>query len=138
MSRTVILDNEPVQALLSVRHPKHTRALAQIQVVAARKRKGVPTKVVVPTAVRAEAGWDRTAPESAFINLLGILDATLDPAAANAAAALVGAHGVSVADAHIGATIAALVGDGPVTVVSSDPHDMRTVAGTAAAVIVTL
>lgn len=138
MTRTVILDNEPVQALLSVAHGKHRKALAQVQVVATRKKKGVAMKVVVPTAVRAEAGWDRTAPAAAFINLLGILDVPLDRTSADIAASLAATHDVSVADAHVGATIGLLAGAGPITVLTSDPHDMRTVSGAADVVIVTL
>ncbi len=138
MTRTVILDNEPVQALMSVRHPKHSRALAHMQVVASRKKKGVRLQVVVPTAVRVEAGWDRTAPGAAFINLLRIADAALDTATANRAATLRSAHAVSVADAHVGAVITASAEVGPVTVLSSEPDDMRTVAGAAEVVVVAM
>ncbi|MEO5679843.1 MAG: hypothetical protein ABIS47_09245 [Acidimicrobiales bacterium] len=138
MTSTVILDNEAVQALLSVSHPKHPRALAHVQVIVSRKKKGVPTKVVVPTAVRAEAGWDRTDAGAAFINLLGILDVSLDRASANIAASIVSKHHVSVADAHLGAAISTFAGTGQITVVTSDPADMRTVAGTTDMVIVTL
>ena len=138
MTRTIILDNEPVQALMSVRHPRHSRALAQMQVVASRKKKAVPLHVVVPTAVRVEAGWDRTAPAAAFITLLRIADAPLDTAATNTAATIRSAQGVSVADAHIGAVITATAANGSVTVVSSDPDDMRTVARAAQVVVVAI
>ncbi len=138
MTRTIILDNESVQALMSVTHGKHRKALAQVQVVATRKKKGAGVKVVVPTTVRAEAGWDRTAPAAALINLLGIIDVPLDRTSTDVAASLAATHDVSVADAHMGATISLWAGAGPVTVVSSDPHDTRTVAGSAGVVIVTL
>jgi len=54
------------------------------------------------------------------------------------AAAIVSVHGVSVPDAHIGAVIQARYGTGSVTVLSSDPHDMRAVAGTATVTVVQL
>jgi len=136
VTTTVVLDNEAVQALLSVRHPKHARTLSSVQVVTDRRRNDRPTRLLVPTAVRVEAGWDRTAPAAAFINRLGIVDVPLDRAAADVAAALVATHHVSVADAHVGAALRTVAG--PVTVVTSDPGDMRTVAGTADVVIVTL
>ena len=53
------------------------------------------------------------------------------------AAAIVSVHGVSV-PAHIGAVIQARYGTGSVTVLSSDPHDMRAVAGTATVTVVQL
>lgn len=137
MSRTVILDNEAVQALLSPSHRKHARALAAVRVVVTRKKKGPVITVVVPAAVRVEAGWSRTDPRAAFINLLGILDVPLNGAASDVAAGLVATYGVSVADAHVGAVVAAAAARGPVTVVTSDPKDIRTVAG-AEVTIVTL
>jgi predicted nucleic acid-binding protein len=138
VTRIVVLDNEAVQALMSVDHPKHRRVLAHVQVVAARKKRAVALDVLAPTAVRAEAGWDRTSHDAAFINLLRIRDAPLDTNSADMAAAIVSAHGVSVADAHVGAVIQARHGTGSVTVLSSDPDDMRAVAGTATVTVVRL
>jgi hypothetical protein len=138
---TVILDNEAVQALWSPEHRKHRKALSYVQVVAARKRKGRQVaEVMVPTAVRVEAGWDRTDSRAAFINLLGIRDIPLDTESGNRAAAIASAHGVSVADAHVGATAQLLVPESaaPVTIISSDPSDMRAVAGAAQVTIVRL
>lgn len=131
MTGTVVLDNEAVQALRLVSHPKHRRALAHVEVVATRNRKARrAVSVVVPTAVRVEAGWDRSDPASAFINLLGIRDVPLGGAVADRAATLVGELGVSVAHAHLGAVVEGLPeAERPVTVVSSDPGDMRLVAG---------
>jgi hypothetical protein len=123
-SRIVILDNEAVQALQSVGHPHHRRTLAHIQVVAQRKRKALPVDLVAPTAVRVEAGWDRTAPAAAFVNRLRIRDAALDGPAANVAAGIRARHEVSVANAHLGAVVAALAPKGAVTVITSDPADV--------------
>lgn len=129
MSRTIVLDNKAVQALLLVGHPKHAQALAHVQVVATRKRRAAMLRVVVPTAVRVQAGWDRTASSAAFINRLRVADAVLDVHAANVAAGLRAAHGLSVADAHLGAVIDHVAGEGDVSVITSDPHDVRLAAG---------
>ena len=140
MTGTVILDNEAVQALSSASHPKHRRALSYVQVVAARKRTGRRAiRIVVPTAVRVEAGWDRSDPRAAFLNLLGVSDAPLDRESANRAAAIASEHHASVANAHIGATTQLMPDDGrPVTIVSSDPGDLRIVAGPAPVAIIHL
>jgi predicted nucleic acid-binding protein len=136
---TVILDNEAVQALWSAEHRKHRRALSYVQVVAVRKRKGRAAEIVVPIAVRVEAGWDRSAAKAAFINLLGVRDVPLDQQYGNRAAAIAAEHGVSVADAHVGATAQLMPEDaGPVTIISSDPDDMRAVAGSRRVIIIKL
>lgn len=136
--RTVVLDNEGVQALRSTSHPKHAHVIAQMQVVAQRKRKAIPLDVVVPTAVRVEAGWDRRAPVAALINHLRIRDVPLESASANAAAELVTRLDVSVADAHVGACVRALAEIGAVAIITSDPDDMAAVADPVPATIVTI
>jgi predicted nucleic acid-binding protein len=138
MKRLVVLDNEAVQALMDTSHPQHQRALEAAGLVAGRRRKAWPIELVVPTAVRVEAGWDRRRPESALINRQRVRDAVLDRESADTAADLVAAHGVSVADAHIGAVIAARHEDSAITVVTSDPDDMRLVAGSVAITLVRL
>jgi len=60
---------------------------------------------VVPTAVRVEAGWDRTSPAWVFPNRLRITDSLLDTVSDNTAAGIRDRIGVSVADSHIGAVI---------------------------------
>ena len=136
--RTVLLDNEAVQALSSSTHPKHARVIAHVQVVAQRKRKAIPLDVLVPTAVRVEAGWDRRAPSAALINRLRIADAQLDTAIANVAAELVARHHVSVADAHIGATTARVADRGAVAIITSDPDDIGAVTDPVPVTIVTI
>ncbi len=136
--RTVVLDNEAVQALSASTHPKHVRVLAHVQVVAQRKRKAVPLDVVVPTAVRVEASWDRRAQSAAFINHLRITDVPLETPNANVAAGLVARLHVSVADAHIGATVTAVADRGPVAIITSDPEDMAAVADPVPVTIVTI
>jgi hypothetical protein len=128
MSRLIVLDNEAVQALRDPAHAKHRRVVAQAQVVATRKRRAVAVEVVVPTAVRVEAGWDRTSAAWAFPNRLRIADVPLDTAHASTAAAIRNQTSVSVAGAHLGAVVKA-TSAAHVTVVTSDPCDMGLVAG---------
>jgi predicted nucleic acid-binding protein len=128
MTHLVVLDCEAIQALRDPGHPKHRRVVSQAQVVASRKRRAVPIQMVVPTAVRVEAGWDRTSPAWVLPNRLRIADSPLDTVSANAAAGIRDRTGVSVADSHIGAVIQSAP-EGQVTVVTSDPGDMRRVAG---------
>lgn len=123
---TVVLDNEAVQALATPHHPKGPMVFAHLVGQQQRRRRGVGIQTAwVPTTVRAEAGWDRTDPSSAGINRLRIDDRSLDTDTANATARLVALYGVSPADAHIGATVAALGTD--VSVLTSDPDDIARV-----------
>lgn len=128
MTRLVVLDNEAVQALASPHHPKHQKVLGHMEAVERRKRQATAISLVVPVAVRVEAGWDRTSPQWAFLNRLRITDIPLDAVHANAAAAIHEQAKVSVADAHIGAALQSAP-SADVTVITSDPVDIRKVAG---------
>lgn len=127
MSRLVVLDNEAVQALRDPAHAKHRRVVSYVQVVASRKKRAEAIGIVVPTAVRVEAGWDRTSPAWAFPNRLRAADSVLDTGSGNMAAAVRARTDVSVADAHIGAVLRAGT-DVRLTVITSDPGDMRRLA----------
>ena len=135
----IILDNEAVQALQSTAHPKHRKVIAYVQRTVARKRKVVSSRVVVPTSVRVEAGWDRSDANWALPNRLRILDADLDASQANESSAIRRRVGdqVSVVDAQVGAVIQG-VAPGTVSVITSDPEDMATVAEHVAVVVVTI
>ena len=137
MTRLVVLDNEAVQALASVRHPKHQRVLGHMEAVERRKRQVAAISLLVPAAVRVEAGWDRTSPQWAFLNRLRITDVPLDAVHANAAAAIHERTQVSVADAHIGTTLQ-LAPNADVTVITSDPGDIRRVAGDRSVTVVAI
>jgi predicted nucleic acid-binding protein len=128
MTRIVVLDNEAVQALASPHHPKHQRVLGYVELVERRKRHAALISVLAPTAVRVEAGWDRSSPRWAFLNRLRIVDVLLDAVSANKAAMILEQAQVSVADAHIGATVQSAL-DADITVITSDPEDIRRVAG---------
>ena len=137
MSRLVVLDNEAIQALASPRHPKHQKVLAHMEAVERRKRHAEAISLVVPAAVRVEAGWDRTRPQWAFLNRLRIMDVPLDTAQANAAAAIHEQAQVSVADAHIGATVQSAP-NADITVVTSDPAGIRKVVGDRPVIVVAI
>ena len=136
--RTIVLDNEAVQALATVSHAKHRTVVAHLQGATDRRRRGRVVNTVVPTAVRVEAGWDRSRPDAAALNRFRVRDQQLDTVASDVAASIV-ASGVvaSVADAHVGATVRGLAAD-DVVVLTSDPRDMSAVCGPRAVRIVTI
>ncbi len=121
----VVLDNEAVQALLDRRHRRHRLVVSLVEFTAARGRKPGGPAPLVPTGVRVEAGWDRQSARAASINRLHVTDVPLDRHEADRAARLVRQLRVSVADAHLGATMAAV---GTCTVVTSDVDDVRRMA----------
>jgi predicted nucleic acid-binding protein len=127
VKRLVLLDNEAVQALRDPAHRKHQRVLGEVEFALKRAVRTTRVRVAVPAAVRVEAGWDRTSPAWAFANRFPITDIPLEGGHADAAAGIANRTGVSVADAHLGAAIKAANGD-HVTVLTSDPGDMRRVA----------
>lgn len=116
---TMLLDNEPLQALLDVRHRKHRRVVALV-------RGPLGSELVVPTAVRVEAAWDRHSPQAARVNQLRLVDFSLDTRAANIAAHTRSTLGVSVADAHLAAAL--VLTPGPHAVLTSDPDDVTRIA----------
>jgi hypothetical protein len=123
LTRTLILDNEPVQALLHPHHPKHRSAMAYLEVSALRnRRKAGALSVVVPTTVRVEAGWDRSASRSATANRLPIADDALGTGSADRAAHLRNTLEISPADAHIGAIVQAAQGE--ISILTSDVDDL--------------
>lgn len=124
--RTVVLDNEAVQALTDTGSPKHRVVVAHLAGVVARRRQGRVAEVVVPTTVRVEAAWDRTAPSAAAINRFPVRDHVLDPGSADVAARIQLETSTGVADAHIGAAVRSL-SSSEVVVLTSDPDDIATV-----------
>jgi len=136
--RTVILDHEALAAMHDVHHPHHKRALAFVEANRPINRKDRARRTVAPTAVRVEANWDRTSPAAATINRFRIEDVPLDGTAANLAATIHNDHHVSVADAHIGATIQRQPAAEEIVVLTSDPGDVGLVAGTRTVRVITL
>lgn len=130
---TLVLDNEAVQALGSVAHRKHRRVVAFLDEVQRRRARGMQrATVVVPVAVRVEAGWDRGSRAAVHVNRLAAArDIPLDSRGADRAVQLRAATGVSVVDATIGQ--AAEAAPGPVAVLTSDVEDMTRLAGVLAA-----
>jgi hypothetical protein len=133
--RSIVLDNEAVQALTDARSPKHRAVVAHLAGVAARRRRGRVVEAVVPTAVRVEAGWDRTTPTAAAINRFPIRDHLLDPPSADVAARIQRATSTGVADAHLGATVRCL-SPAEVVVLTSDPADIAAVCSPSPVTIV--
>ncbi|HET7013563.1 MAG TPA: hypothetical protein VFI65_06615 [Streptosporangiaceae bacterium] len=127
MSRLVILDVAAVRALGDPAHPKHRRVVSHLQIVASRKRRAEAVQVVVPTTVRVEAGWDRASAAWAFPNRLRITDVPLDQSLGNVAAAIRRISAVSAARAHVGAVIHS-TSAAEISIVTSDPEDIRSIA----------
>jgi hypothetical protein len=125
--RTVILDNEAVQALIDLKSRKHRLVLSAVELAVRRnKRRTGEVSLVVPTTVRVESGWDRSAATAAAVNRLQFEDAELTTSAADRAAAVRSALDLSVADAHL----AVVLSDtrGPHAVVTSDRKDLGRIA----------
>lgn len=135
----IVLDSEAVAALHSTKGSKHRKVVSHLQVVAQRKRRAAPVSIVVPTSVRVESGWDRSAPGWSLANQVGVVDVSLSTSLANRAATIrfSGRTPLSVADSHIGAIVRSSSAM-RVTVITSDPSDMHTACGDVRAVIVTL
>jgi len=126
-ARTVVLDNEAVQALADPTHAKHRRVMAAVEVVAGRNlRRAGSVSIVVPTTVQVEAGWDRRQPRGAALNRLRLARPVLDGHGADVAAEVVSAIGVTPADAHVAVTLQAT--GAPHAVLTSDEPDIRRVA----------
>ena len=125
--KTVLLDNEAVQALADPGHRKHRQVIAVVEALAARNLRRVGSvRLVVPTAVRVEAGWNRRSPKGAVLNRLRVGDEPLDGDAADRAAGVRAALAISVADAHLAATLMATTK--PHAILTSDPDDLRRIA----------
>lgn len=136
----IVIDNEAVQALRSTAHPKHRTVMPYVRVVDSRRRRSPSNVVVVvPSTVRAEAGWDRTDPGWALANRFRVVDRALDESLGNVAAAIRSRLGpsVSVVDAHVGAVVQSEQ-SADVKVITSDPRDIAAVAERANVVIVTI
>lgn len=136
--RTVVLDSEAVDVLRDPNHTKHRGVLSHLEAAAVRRARGWTVALVVPTTVRVEAAWDRTAPQAAGINRFRARDDELDSQRADIAARLRGRHGVSVADAHLGAAARARAEDNDVIVLTSDPDDVRRVVDPAKVTVVAI
>lgn len=122
----VLLDNEAVQAMADPRHSKHRSVIAHLESAVTRRRRGDLTAVVVPCAVRVEAGWNRSDRSRSAINRFRVVDISLDSKHSDVAADILIREGVSVADASVGAAVAVSGWTDPV-ILTSDPDDMRRV-----------
>lgn len=133
--RSVVLDNEAVQALTDAGNQKHRAVIAHLAGAVSRRRRGRVVEVVVPTSVRVEAAWDRTAPSAAAINRFPVRDHALDSRTADLAARIQRATSAGVADAHVGATVLDLP-SADVVVLTSDPVDIAAACSPAEVTVV--
>jgi hypothetical protein len=124
--RHLVLDNEAAQALSSSRTHDRRRASVVAAVMAANGR------VVVPTAVRVEAGWRRRDPAAAGANRLVSNDVPLDRADADRAVQLRRlVPTASVVDATVAVAAERVDADVPcavVEVLTSDVADISALA----------
>ena len=126
-ARTIVFDNEAVQAMADPAHPKHRRVMAAVQAAAGRNlRRAGSVSLVVPTTVQVEAGWDRRRPRRAALNRLRVTRPRLDGQTADEAAEVVSAVGVTPAHAHLAVTLKSTAP--PHAVLTSDASDIRPVA----------
>lgn len=127
VTRHLVLDNAAASALLSSRKRDPRRRAVLEALLAANGRR------LVPTAVRSEAGWDRTKPQAADANrLLGArADVVLDGRVANRVVQLrASVPSASVVDATVATAAEDAGGDGNlVEVLTSDVKDLRALAG---------
>ena len=140
MTRRLVLDAQGVTVLADPHHARHPEVRALLQAARDKRRKratkdGYPT--LVPTSVRIEAGWDRSAQTWSAMNALSVEDVVLNGVIANRAAALRSAvdsgartspadrrkRMLSTADAHLGAIL-----QGGDIVAASDPGDVEAMA----------
>jgi hypothetical protein len=92
------------------------------------QRRPLRTSVVIPVAVRVEAGWDRTARDASLLNRLArARDVPLDGPAADRSVQLRRAAAVSVVDATVGQ--AAEAAGPPTVILTSDVADVAPIAG---------
>lgn len=124
--RHLVLDNEAAQALSSSRAHDRRRASVVAAIMAANGR------VVVPTAVRVEAGWRRRAPAAAGANRLVSNDVPLDWTGADRAVQLQRlVPTASVVDATVAVAAERVATDVPcamVEVLTSDVADVSALA----------
>ena len=124
--RTIVFDNEAVQALTDSTHAQHRTVVAHLAGAVSRRQRGTVVNAVVPTTVRVEAGWNRTTPGAAAINRFRVHDHALDTPVANLAASIQERSGLGPTDSHIGAMVRS-VSSGDVVVLTSDPTDIALV-----------
>lgn len=124
--RHLVLDNEAAQALVSSRAHDRRRACVVTAIMAANG------KVVVPTAVRVEAGWRRRDPAAAGANRLVGNDLPLDGGDADRAVQLRRlVPSASVVDTTVAVAAERIATDVPSTIVevlTSDIPDIEALA----------
>lgn len=120
----LVLDNEAVQSLVDAAHAKHREVLALLEARTQRNSRSAGSVVaLVPTAVRVEAGADRSAAGANALGRLRVADVELTSGRADAAARLRSAAGGSTEDATVAEAAASHAGS-RVTVLTADLTDL--------------
>ena len=123
VTRHLVLDNQAVYALLSMAEHHPTRKQVVTAITAANGRR------VVPTAVRAEAGWRRADPAAAYANQLVGDDDILDGFGADRVVELMQAvEGASLVDAAVVVAAERIGLPGVVEILTSDQPDLEALA----------
>ncbi len=127
--RTILLDNAAIGALLNPAHPQHRRLMAIAEAQRHERSRKRNVSLGVPLAIRVEAKWDRTKPDAAAVNRLPLHDFPLTAKSTNVAARLREQLGVglSVPDAHLGATLHET--EGPHLIYTSDEPYVEAMVG---------
>ena len=132
---TVLHDKVPHQDV-TINHRPKTRVVVHHHAGAvARRRRGGAVEVVVPTSVRVEAAWDRTAASAAAVNRFPVRDHELDARTADVAAQIQATSTAGVADAHLGAAAQSFTAT-EIVALTSDPDDIASACSPARVTIV--
>lgn len=129
LAQSVVLDNEPLQALADVAHPKHKAMLTKIRAVQHEAAQGRSVRVVTTTAVRVEALVSRQAPGAAGLGLFRVRDVPLDARRADRCVSIARASSSTTVDVTVGQVAEEEAAAGVVTVYTSDLTDIARIVG---------
>ena len=125
----MVLDNEALQALAHLGHPKHRVMIAKVLAVAHESRVAAPVLVLTPTAVRVEAALSRRTPAAATLGRLRVRDVVLDSARADRSAELAAQTQASAVDATVAEVADSEALTRRVTIFTSDLEDIGRLVG---------
>lgn len=124
LAASLVLDNEALQALADLRHPKHRVMLEKIAAVKYESARGASVRVVTPTAVRVEALVSRQSTGTASLGRFHVQDIALDATRADRCIALAGAASATAVDATVAETAESEARTRRVSVCTSDVEDL--------------
>lgn len=124
----MVLDNEALQALADLRHPKHRVMLEKIAAVKYESARGASVRVVTPTAVRVEALVSRQTAGTAALGRFNVQDIALDSTRADRCVALAAAATATAVDATVAEVAESEARTRQVSVYTSDVGDLHRLA----------